>query len=705
VFQNQGILQQGRNCWRIENAYRAAFLIDAAEYFEAFVSCVEQAKHAIYIAAWDIDSRIKLLRRKGDTKHLIVLGDLLNKKTKKTPGLNVYILCWDFVKIYTLEREWLQFLKLGWKTHHRVHFQLDGEVPIGGCHHQKMVVIDDALAFSGGIDLTKNRWDTSKHRINEPHRRDPDGKIYAPYHDIQMAVDGDAATALGDLFRYRWLHATGQDLTPVHPKTSFSPWPENIKPHFQDVQVALARTFPSYKDREEVREVEKLYLDAIQAAKDVIYIENQYFTSSTIARALAEALKREKGPEIIIVLPRESSGWLEQSTMDAIRSRNLQFLFSEDRYKRLHVYFPAINLDVSVYVHAKIMIVDDRFLRIGSSNLSNRSMGLDSECDLAVEAHDPDVAERIISFRNRLVAEHLGIRPETFNVGMGGSRTLVEVIENKRTNGRRLRPLPSKQSLPIDGVALTSSTSWLDPEKPMAFDRLLDQFYDNDRDNTNKYYLLGTITALFILFGLAVMWNRTPLADVVNIQSMAQWGASLGESPFSLLVVIGAYMAGGVVMFPITLLIVTTALVFQPVPAIIYAVIGSLSNALITYGIGLIMGKQTIGKIAGRKINRLRKRLRKNGILAIAVIRNIPFAPYTIVNIVSGALRVNLKDYLIGTALGMSPGIFAITFFTETMIKAIKNPQWGNIAISSATAAGIFLIFWRLKKRISKDFT
>ena len=142
--------------------------------------------------------------------------------------------------IFMLERELFTNYKLGWKTHGRIHFQLDGDHPIGASHHQKIVVVDNSLAFVGGIDLTKSRWDTSEHIMNDPRRSDPDGTLYLPFHDVQMLVDGPAAAALGDIFRKRWLNATGQRLDADQIRDDLS-WPADRPPDLRDVQVAIAR--------------------------------------------------------------------------------------------------------------------------------------------------------------------------------------------------------------------------------------------------------------------------------------------------------------------------------------------------------------------------------------------------------------------------------------------------------------------------------
>jgi phosphatidylserine/phosphatidylglycerophosphate/cardiolipin synthase-like enzyme len=208
----KGILDEGRNCWRIAQAGRAAFLVDAAAYFEAFVSAVEKARESILILAWDIDSRVRLMRDDRDRGLPMELGNFLDAIISRRRGLHAHILAWDFHFIYAFEREPLPVVRLEWRTHPRLHFRLDGNHPFWASLHQKVVVVDDAVAFVGGLDLTRSRWDTPEHRLEDPRRIDPRGAPYGPFHDVQMAVDGEAAAALGDLARERWRRATGQRL-------------------------------------------------------------------------------------------------------------------------------------------------------------------------------------------------------------------------------------------------------------------------------------------------------------------------------------------------------------------------------------------------------------------------------------------------------------------------------------------------------------
>jgi phosphatidylserine/phosphatidylglycerophosphate/cardiolipin synthase-like enzyme len=449
------LFEPGRNCWRLARAHRAAFLIDAGPYFEALVEAAAQARHTLYILGWDLHSRVRL--RLGDEAipqdYPPALDDghaelarFLDGLVEMRPDLQVYINVWDYHMLYLRERELFQHLKLGWATHERIHFVQDGVHRFGASHHQKVVVIDDAIAFAGGIDLTFGRWDTCEHLGHDARRVDPDGKPVRPFHDAQMAVDGAAAAALGDLFRDRWRNATGAQLEPPPRVTSFR-WPENLAVDVEDVEVAISRTDSTVATEPPVREVEQLWLDSVAAARHSIYIENQYLTSERIAEALAARLREPAGPEVIVVTPREQCDWLEEGTMGILRAGFLNALGRADLHSRLRILYPVVpGLDGEcVNVHSKLVIVDDELARIGSANLSERSMSLDTECDLAFEADGrADLAAGIAALRHRLLGEHLGVDPEVVAASERERGSVTRAIDALHGGERTLEPLDWK---------------------------------------------------------------------------------------------------------------------------------------------------------------------------------------------------------------------------------------------------------------------
>ena len=227
------ILVEGETCWRLATANRVALLVDGAAYFRTLAAALERAERSVVMVGWDFHSRTRLRRDEQVAPEEDELRSRLDAAARRRSGLRIHVLGWDFAPLYALEREALPLLRLDWQRHRRVHFRLDDQHPVGASHHQKIAVIDDALAFCGGLDVTACRWDTPEHTARDPRRRDPGFGEYPPFHDVQMAVDGDAARSLGELVRDRWQRATGRRLRAVLP--SADPWPEDLPADLEDV--------------------------------------------------------------------------------------------------------------------------------------------------------------------------------------------------------------------------------------------------------------------------------------------------------------------------------------------------------------------------------------------------------------------------------------------------------------------------------------
>ncbi|MGB5078611.1 MAG: phospholipase D-like domain-containing protein, partial [Sphingorhabdus sp.] len=375
--------------WRYAQATRAHAVIDAAAYFEVIKAAMINAQHRIMLIGWDFDTRINLgrgRRKKGDAPHR--LGDFILWLANRNPDLEIRLLKWNFGALKMLGRGSTLIDVAKWAMHRQIQFKLDGAHPAGCSHHQKIVVIDDKVAACGGIDMTSDRWDTSEHLDDDPRRKRPNGRPYGPWHDVTMLVEGEAAAALAELSRIRWVKAGGEPLEPC-PQDGASPWPEFLEAEYQYVEVGIARTRAEYKDAPEIREVQNLFLEQIKRAKKFIYAENQYFASPKIADAIARRMAEPNPPEIIIINPATADGWLEQKAMDGARVQLLRAIGKHDKKGRFSIYIPHTKLGTPIYVHAKVMIVDDEILRIGSANMNNRSLGLDSECDIFIDTQRP----------------------------------------------------------------------------------------------------------------------------------------------------------------------------------------------------------------------------------------------------------------------------------------------------------------------------
>lgn len=458
--------------WRYAKADRASVIVDAADYFALMQQAMLKARRRIQLIGWDFDTRIHLAvgRRwwqKGwQRRYPARLGSFILWLGRRRGGLEVLILKWSFGALKFLGRGSMLLDLLRWWPHRRIGFKFDSVHPVGCSHHQKIVVLDDSLAVCGGIDMTSERWDTREHREEEPRRKTPSGERYCPWHDATMMLEGEVAGALGELGRARWRRAGGGDLKPV-PQSQESAWPEGLQAQFTDVEIGISRTRAACRGVEAVNEIEQSFLLHIGRAKRFIYAESQYFASRKIGEAICARLQEDDPPEIVIVQPLSAEDWLEELAMDTARARLVEALRKVDHKQRLGLFVPYTG-ETPIYCHAKIMIVDDEVLRIGSANLNNRSLGLDSECDVFIDCARPanrDCGPAIRSLRHSLLAEHCGL--EQCEVGPLLERygSMAAMIEAKGSGGdRSLRPLRIEK--PNDFEQALADSEILDPETP-----------------------------------------------------------------------------------------------------------------------------------------------------------------------------------------------------------------------------------------------
>jgi phosphatidylserine/phosphatidylglycerophosphate/cardiolipin synthase-like enzyme/uncharacterized membrane protein YdjX (TVP38/TMEM64 family) len=644
------ICVEGRNVSQRVRASRLAVLVDGDAYFRAFVEAAVRARESIIMLGWDIQAATRLLPEERMPDGLPPsLREFLNALLERRRRLRAYLLEWDYSLVFALERELLPTLQLGWWSHRRLDFRLDGQHPLGACHHQKVVVIDDAVAFVGGLDVTINRWDTPDHRVDNPERVNPSGRPYGPFHDVQVAVSGPAAAALGGLARERWRRATGRRLRPL--RVQNDPWPASLVPELEDVDVALSRTDPAFAGRSEVREVERLYLDSIAAARRHIYIENQYFTCSSIVDALAARLEEEDGPEMVLVLPRSCSGWLEEGTMGLLRGRALRRLQEADRHGRLAAYYPRLGGEgcPTLNVHAKVMIVDDVLVRIASSNLSNRSMGLDTELDLTLEATDDTrVGEFAGRLRSRLLGEHLAVPAERVAAVLERTGSLIRTVEELRGGDHTLEPLEPdepgwlERAMPANAV--------LDLERPVEQAESLSGILPGDGGESAVHAGVRALRMAVVVLAIVGVWTWSR----VDIAAASDW---LPDPAILALVVGAAFVVGGALMIPASLLILTTLLVLGARAGLFYSLAGLTAAAIAGWTAGRLAWRRGRA-LAGPYFERMAWRLgARRDLRALASVRLFPVAPFTVVSIVCGALGARLDRFVLATLVGSIPSV------------------------------------------------
>jgi phosphatidylserine/phosphatidylglycerophosphate/cardiolipin synthase-like enzyme len=435
------VLIPGDTCWRSEQAARAAYLIDTEAYFSAAFDAMTKARRSIFLLGWGFDPRTRLFPDGYDgPSDPDEVGRILVELARARPELDIRILIWRSALAIAAQQEFFPHKARQWFKGTKVKFRLDDAVPFGACHHQKVLVIDDRVAFCGGGDIQVDRWDTARHPDHDPRRIMPDQAYHAPRHEVMMAVDGEAALALGELARERWRRATGETLGAPE-DAGGDPWPESVPPTLVDVQVGIARTEPEWKGRPLVDEIRRLTLASIAEAKQTIYLENQYFTSPLVTEALAQRLGEPDGPEVVLISTGHAPSWFDHLTMDRARGAMIWRLRAADIFGRLRTLWPATPHGKTIIVHSKTSVFDDRIVRVGSANLNNRSGGFDTECELGVQCDEGDDAQAAIAaFRDRLVGHFMGVTGDAVAKARADFGGLVGAIDALNREGR-LRPI------------------------------------------------------------------------------------------------------------------------------------------------------------------------------------------------------------------------------------------------------------------------
>ena len=158
----------------------------------------------------------------------------------------------------------------------------------------------------------------------------------------------------------------------------------------------------------------------------------------------------------------------------------------------------------------------------------------------------------------------------------------------------------------------------------------------------------------------------------------------------------------GLIVFPVTVLIVATGLAFGSVYGFIYGLLGAELSALVTYAIGHYLGQSTIQRLSHRWVGRVSRRLARQGLLAMITLRVIPVAPFSVVNLIVGASHIRLRDFVLGTLLGMTPGVLFLTLFSDQVVAAFHAPDIQQIAILGGLALAIGISSWALSRWLLK---
>jgi uncharacterized membrane protein YdjX (TVP38/TMEM64 family) len=281
--------------------------------------------------------------------------------------------------------------------------------------------------------------------------------------------------------------------------------------------------------------------------------------------------------------------------------------------------------------------------------------------------------------------------------------SVIAAIEALAGGPRTLEPLPETSEDPDAELNLAFMDGLVaDPERP-ASDAIVDDVVAPPARRPALRSLAAWTVGLTAVAALVAIWRLTPLPRLLDVERLAAWGRALAAQPAAPALVVLAFAAGSLVFFPITLLLTATALVFSPARALAYGLGGALVAAALTYGVGRLIGRHRPRWLERPSVERLRRALERRGILAVVVMRVLPVGNFTLINMAAGAMGVKLRDFLVGSAIGLLPGTLALTVFADRLGYAILHPGAGGLLLLAAVTVvllGALTVARRLLTRV-----
>jgi phospholipase D1/2 len=680
-----------------------SLLAGSEEYFSVLSRGINEAERRILIVGWSLDDRVRL--RRDDESPSV--GELLVARARANPGLRIQLRIWQAPAVFAAD----QYISDWFRDAAEALPNLDlVAVPAASdfaARHEKYVIIDDSLAWLGGMDISHNRWDTTEHRANNPSRVNPDGEPYVPYHDTQLMFRGPGVR---DLF----VLAVGDGLLeddwnpPATPAAPGGSW--DLRD--QELYFSVTRAHPA-RDSATKREIIHLYRDLITAAEDRIYIENQYFSSDEITRLLIRRLEEPEGPEVIVIVPRELPDTLGRVTMGTNTALHLSDLLAHDTHHRLGI-FHLVSPDeagVDVKVHSKTMIVDGVGITVGSANISRRSFSLDSEMNATVVGSRSGRESPITDLEDRLIAQHLGLSPEEWRgvVARHDGSWLAAIRErmqhwNGIVDGRDTIVEGSPERLPREIL------DRLDMREPPPQESVIQRIVRSNPweiiARTKRIWVTSLVGALAVGALLYLGQSNFDIQGVLRTIEEINTGRPLLGA---LLTIMSFWLAMGLFV-TIVVPIVFFAALHGPALGIVYSTIGVFSGAALFYGVGLALHTAPWPNQfrAVRRAKRQLEGIKRYGLWAVAMSRMVPSGPFMVVNLVTGLLGFSPLHFLAGSAIGLLPGIVAFSLFGEVIRNVFTDPGLTSTALFGAfvlayfgLVRGLLALVRRIASRVS----
>jgi phospholipase D1/2 len=216
-------------------------------------------------------------------------------------------------------------------------------------------------------------------------------------------------------------------------------------------------------------------------------------------------------------------------------------------------------------------------------------------------------------------------------------------------------------------------------------------------DDRRSFAILRVLAILLLLLALPAIWSWTPLNHWINLATIIGWQESVKNHPAAFYLVVGAYLLGSLVLFPVTILNVATVFTFGPILGNIYALAGWLASAAMGYGIGRSTSRKMVQKLAR---DRLIRPVGRHGFLTVLTLRVFPVAPFTVVNVLVGAWRIRFWDFFMASIVGRIPGIILLTLAGVQVESLLRQPGLIGVVLLGLTLILVPLALSRLFKRL-----
>ena len=446
-----------------------------------------------------------------------------------------------------------------------------------------------------------------------------------------------------------------------------------------------------------------MYLRAIGAARQLhLHREPIPHGAARSPTRLAARLAERDGPEVVIIGPKQCEGFIETAVMDRGRgtlpgpsarrgraSTGLRMLASGQHRGRRAARRP-------INVHAKLLIVDDRLLVVGSANLANRSMALDTECNLAIEASGASERAAVLRARDTLLGEHLGCGAAAFSARARALGSVVAAIDALNGGRRRLEPLTIEPLvLPPE---LAASVALTDPSEPITMEVVERSLAPPSRRRRLVRMALRSALTILALVAIALAARSDLVGETGAISDALSFAEQNRLSVLGFAAISAAFCLATMLFVPVNFVIAATGALFGPLPGLLYALVGALLGAGLSFAIGRALGREWIRRIASRRLNAINQRLERHGLLAMTVLRLLPIAPFTVVNLVAGASEIRARDYMLGSLFGMTPGIVLMTLFGDRLGVWLRDPEMPNLLVVVGVAVAALLLTWALRR-------